>query len=213
MSVNWPLVVQVGSPILALFAGALLNHLLERRERVIAHLGHISSFKLTQNEIPAATVQEAQEGAVVASQTSELQTHPEETPTGSWVYTHSVIVRNTGSKTATNIRLGHNILPHVTINPDIDYSIRDLPGGGKEIVIPRLVPKKEVTVSYLYFPPITWDRINTYLETDNGPIKVVQVLLQIQPPKWLLRIIWVVLIIGLIGIAYSMAEIISALTT
>jgi hypothetical protein len=213
MDINWPLVVQIGSPILTLFAGAFLNHLLERRERVIAHLGHIASFKLegTKNE-KREDHETVEDDKVVATQSDDLsETEPR--PEDRWVYTHSVVVRNTGRKTATNVRLGHNILPNVTISPDIDYSIKELPGGGKDIVIPKLVPKKEITISYLYFPPLTWGQINTHLESDNGPIKVIKVLLQGQPPKWLLGIIWTLLIVGLIGVVYSVVEIGIAIAT
>lgn len=179
MTIDWNFFISLGWPIVLLFIGALINHLLEKRERLIAYLGHISSFKLN----PA-----------------EGQNEP------AWIYTHSVIVRNNGSKTAENIRLGHAYLPNVTINPDIQYKINDLPSGGKEILIPKLVPKKEITISYLYYPPTTWDKINTHLESDNGPIKVVRVLLQIQPPKWLIRMIFFLMLVGLIGVIYVVAE-------
>lgn len=94
----------------------------------------------------------------------------------------------------------------VNISPDIQYEIKDLPAGGKEILIPKLVPKKEITISYLYYPPTTWNEINTHLESDNGPLKVVQVLLQIQPPKWVLWIIWILIIVGLISVVSGVTE-------
>ncbi|CAA0113807.1 Uncharacterised protein [Halioglobus japonicus] len=186
MSINWDLVVQLGWPIVLLFIGALLNHLLEKRERIVAYLSHVSSFRLETNAPDAEPI---------------------------WVYTHSVVVRNSGRKAATNVRLGHNVLPNVNVTPDIQYEMRELPSGGKEIVIPNLVPKKEITISYLYYPPTTWNQINTHLETDEGPIKVVRVMPQIQAPTWVLRCIWALIIIGVISLAYAAVELVQRVAT
>lgn len=124
------------------------------------------------------------------------------------VFTHSIVIKNTGRKTATNVRLGHQTLPNVKVYPDIDYMINQLPGGGKEIIFPKIIPKKEVTVSYLYFPPLIYDQINTYVESDEGPAKIVNVLLQPQPPKWLVKVIWFFIISGIISVLYLVSSII-----
>lgn len=146
MSIDWQLAASVGMPIITFFVGALLNHLLESRPKLVSHLGFISSHRLEPNA-------DGSPGAIVN--------------------THSVVIRNMGRKAAINVRLGHNFLPNVNVYPDVEYEIRDLPGGGKELVFPTLVPKKEVSVNYLYFAPDTWERINTYVESDTGPAKVV----------------------------------------
>ncbi|MCI0652959.1 MAG: hypothetical protein L0Y38_01675 [Methylococcaceae bacterium] len=40
------------------------------------------------------------------------------------VFTHSIIVRNTGTKAAKNVRLGHNIFPqNITMFPSVQYSV------------------------------------------------------------------------------------------
>lgn len=119
------------------------------------------------------------------------------------VNTHSVVLRNVGRKTANNVRLGHITLPDFSIFPDLEYGINELPGGGKEIVIPKLIPQKQITISYLYIPPLTWDRVNTHLESDEGPIKVVNVLPTIQIPKWLTIIVWILIVYGIIGVLYT----------
>ena len=51
------------------------------------------------------------------------------------VNTHSIVVRNAGNKLATNIRIGHMELPDFQIFPDIEYEVKSLPGGQKEIVL------------------------------------------------------------------------------
>lgn len=175
MNIDWNIAVQIAAPIIALFVGALLNHFLANKEKLISHYGHVSGFKLDPTT-----------GAEPI-----------------YVNTHSIVVKNSGRKTATNVRIGHKILPNIKVYPDIEYRIQDLPGGGKEIVIPTLIPKKEVTISYLYFAPTTYDQINTHVESDKGPAKIVSVLLQPQPSKWLIKLIWVLIVYGIIGIIYT----------
>jgi hypothetical protein len=166
-------------PIITLFLGALINHLMTSRPKLISHLGFISAHTLK----PQA---DGSPGAIVN--------------------THSVVIRNTGRKAATNVRLGHNFLPNVNVYPDVAYEVRDLPGGGKEIVFPTLIPKKEISINYLYFAPDTWERVNTYIESDAGPAKVVSVLLQPQAKPWLIRTIWTLVVIGAITCMYLLFE-------
>ena len=154
------------SPILALIVGAIIKYLTERRAKVISYIGHVSAFILSNEE----------------------QTQ---------VYTHSVIVRNTGRKTAKNIRLVHNMMPpNVTIFPEIQYKIERLPEGRSEIVIPRLVPKEQVTISYLYFPPLTWNNINIYTKFDEGFAKIINAIPLPQPSRWVLALIWILMFFG-----------------
>jgi hypothetical protein len=124
------------------------------------------------------------------------------------VNTHSLVIRNAGRKTANNVRIGHNMLPDFQIFPDIEYEVRDLPGGGKEIAIPKIVPKKQITITYLYFPPLLWNQINTHLESDEGPVKILNVLPTVQLAKWLITILWILIGYGVIGGLYTIFEII-----
>lgn len=175
------LLVKIAMPIVTLFLGIILNRLVENREKLIAHLGYIASHKV-------ASAAEGKNPSVVN--------------------THSLIIKNSGRKVAKNVRLGHSFLPDINVYPDVEYSINDLPGGSKEIIFPTLIPKKEVTVSYLYFPPDNWSQINTHIESDEGPAKFVNVLLQPQPKPWALKLIWFFIITGIIGSVYSAIEII-----
>jgi hypothetical protein len=163
-------------PIASIFIGALVTHLFVNREMLITHYGHVSSFKVKPED-------------------------PDEEEY--WVYTHSAIIRNIGRKTARNVRLGHAVLPKdVRVEPDIEYTQKDLPGGGKEFIFLSIIPKKQVTVSYLYFPPLTYTQINTHVESDEGPAKLVTALLQPQPPKWLIKVIWFLIVAGCISLIY-----------
>lgn len=116
------------------------------------------------------------------------------------------MIRNTGRKKANNVRFGHNVLPAYQVYPDTSYEERELPGGQKEIVFSELIPKKQVTVSYLYFPPLTWDQVNTHIESDDGPVKVLNVLPTVQLPKWLRVILWTLIGYGVIGLLYTIYE-------
>ncbi|WP_114324916.1 hypothetical protein [Candidatus Colwellia aromaticivorans] len=175
------LIVKISMPIVTLFLGILINRFIENREKLIVHLGYIASHKLAPKE----------DGR---------------DPTT--VNTHSVILRNSGNKAAKNVRVGHNYLPDFNVYPDIEYSVNELPAGGKELLFPTLTPKKEITISYLYFPPNTWEGINTHIESDEGKAKVVQVLLQAQPKPIVLKVIWFFIIVGLVGTIYSVIELI-----
>lgn len=167
------MVATIAAPIIALFVGAALDRYLERRARVVSYLGHASGIRLTRPDGPVV------------------------------VNTHSVVVRNAGRSAAKNVRLGHVVLPDFQIFPDIEYTVRDLPGGQKEILIPTLVPKKEITVTYLYFPPLTWNQINTHLESDEGPVRVLRVLPTVQPPRWALIILWGLIVYGAVALLYT----------
>jgi len=140
MTIDWNIVATIAAPTIALLLGAVLERLFENRPRVVAFLGHVSSVYLPRTTPPMD------------------------------VYTHSVVIRNAGRKTATNVRIGYATLPDYNVLPDIEYRENKLPGGGREIVIPKLIPKKQVTITYLYFPPLTWGKINTHLESDEGPM-------------------------------------------
>jgi hypothetical protein len=131
------------------FVGGLLNRIVERRPRLIAFYGHVGVFRLAPP--PSAP--------------------PGSPPTG--IHTHTVVVRNDGGLPAHNVRVPHrgsfttaNI--HVYVDPGINYSTQTLPGGEEEILFPLLVSKQQVTISYLYFPPITFHSINLPIRSDEG---------------------------------------------
>src|SRR5206468_3645193 len=126
MMIDWNAVATVAAPVVALFAGVWVNRKFENRPILISYFGHISAFHSTPPDRQAIHV-----------------------------HTHAVVLRNTGRRSATNVRLHHNVLPDFTIWPSIAHRTEALPDGTQDIVIPVLVPGEEITVSYLYFPPLT----------------------------------------------------------
>src|SRR2546425_927663 len=139
MAIDWELVAKVGGPIVGGFVGALIDRALEDRPKVVTYLGHTSAIVLRTG-----------------------------VPTPIQVHTHAIVVANAGRKPAQNVRLGHYVLPDFQVYPSVAYSVANLPSGGQEINFPSLVPKEQVTVSYLYFPPLIWNQINSYVKSDSG---------------------------------------------
>ncbi len=118
------------------------------------------------------------------------------------VHTHTRIIKNRGRKPAINVKLGHKILPAFDIFPSIEHSVNQLPDGSKEILIPRIVPKQQIIVNYLYYPPLIWSQINTYTLSDEGYAKVVNMQLSPQPSKFLIGIFGFLSLMGISAIAY-----------
>jgi len=173
----------LASPLLAAVIGVIAKSYIEERSKIISYLGHVSTFALQDDEEPK-----------------------------SFVYTHSVIVRNAGRKTAKNIRLGHDILPaNFNIYPKVQYSIEYNPEGSAEILIPTLVPKEQVTISYLYFPPLTVGKINTYTKSDDGLAKIIDVIPIPRPARWALFMEWIFMFIGASFLLYWLMKIIANL--
>jgi hypothetical protein len=163
----------IAAPIIALFVGVWVNRKFESRPILYSYFGHISAFRSTPpNQAP-------------------IQVH-----------THAVILRNAGRRSATNIRITHKTLPDFSIWPSISYRTETLPDGASDIIIPTLVPGEQVTISYLYFPPLTALNINAGIKYDQGFAKQIPVLLQRQFPKWINLIVGALLIMGIISVVY-----------
>ena len=163
---------KVASPIFTLIVGALIKRYTERHPKLLSFLGHVSAF----------TLQDEQKTAV---------------------FTHAVVVRNAGRIAAKNVRLGHMNLPqNVRLEPQVEHSISRHPDGTGEIVIPVLVPKEQVTISYLYFPPLTWNQINAYTKSDDGFARIINVIPTPQPPKPVVWLVWALMFVGASVLVY-----------
>lgn len=161
------------APIVALFVGAALNHIIRSRPRVTTYLSHTSAHRIP-----------LQDGQFLD------------------VYTHSIVLKNSGRKAAKNVRIGHTTLPNYNVIPQVNFTAEELPDGGSDIVIPTLVPGEQITVSYLYYPPTTWRDINTSVKSDEGFAKVLNVLPMVQFPKWFNAIMAALILVGLSTLLY-----------
>lgn len=173
MAIDWDLVAKLAAPTIAAFAGVGLNRAIESRARVVSWLGHASAFTLRQNLPQPLTI-----------------------------HTHAVVVRNTGRKPAHNVRLGHYILPEFQLFPDIEHRVIDLPGGGKEILIPTLVPGEQVTISYLYSPPVTVNQVHSHTRSDEGLARILTVLPTPQLSRWTQLGLQGLLLVGIVATLY-----------
>lgn len=172
MNIDWDIVMKVAGPLLGVAAGAVGKNMFEAKPNVVAFLQHATGIPLQGANPPAA------------------------------VGTHSLVLTNTGRKAAKNVRLGHNSLPNFTIFPDVEYAVVDLPGGQREIRIPTLIPKKQLTIAYAYGSPLQWHQVNTHLEHDDGPVKVLNVLPTVQLPTWVRRTMLFLALVGAITAVY-----------
>uniref|UniRef100_E6QUA3 Uncharacterized protein n=1 Tax=mine drainage metagenome TaxID=410659 RepID=E6QUA3_9ZZZZ len=173
MAIDWNAVATIASPVIALFVGVWVNRRFESRPTLVSYFSHVSAFRFTP---------------------------PGGQP--SQVNTHSIVLRNTGRQSATNIRLHHAILPEFNIWPAVVHNVETLPDGSRDIVIPTLVPSEEITVSYLYFPPVIAAQINAGVKFDQGFANQITVLLQRQYPPWFNRIVIALFLVGVVTAAY-----------
>ncbi|PSU89954.1 hypothetical protein C0W35_18290 [Photobacterium kishitanii] len=182
MNIDWVLVATIVGPLLSVILGVFLNRWFESRPKLRVWFSHIAEFDLKNNQT---------------------------TTVPSRVHTHAVNIKNVGSKPAKNVNVAHQYLPDsFRIIPPIPHSIEELPGGGKNIVIPNLVPKKEVTITYLYYPPVTWNQINTSVEDEEGLAKVVLMTARQVINPWLKRSIALLVFIGLVTVIYQIVQIV-----
>jgi len=176
MSINWTIVTMIAAPILALFVGAGVDRLLERKARLIAYFTHSTAFNIP----PAAPGQ----NAVV-------------------IHTHGIVLRNIGRKSATEVRVRHHVQPpHHNIFPVIAHNIAPVVGGGAEIVFPTIVPGEQVTISYLYFPPLLYNQIHAGIVHSDGSAVEVTALPVRQYPRWLLNAVRVLVFVGSVATIY-----------
>jgi hypothetical protein len=196
VAIDYAVVGQIGGGLVLLVAGALLNRFLERRAKVVVFYGHVGVFQLRQPPMLQAP-----------------QQPPPQPPPLQFVHTHAVVIRNSGRAAAHDIHVPHQVLLganniHFSILPAIAHNIQLLSNNTEEILIPTLPAKFQVTVSYLYSPPMTYNLINAPIYSDEGQARVVNVLQQIQLPKWQLTILWAFLILGIVSFFYLLYELI-----
>jgi hypothetical protein len=123
------------------------------------------------------------------------------------------VIRNNGKLAAHNVRVPHNptpqglMPPNISVDRDASFREQALPSGGNEIVFDTLVPRQQVTISYLYFPPLTFNLINGAVRSDEGMARVINVLPTAQYPRWVQTLSFVLLAIGAIATIYLVVEV------
>src|SRR5688572_1854206 len=110
------------------------------------------------------------------------------------IHAHGIVIKNVGSRPATEIRVQHNTLPNFYVFPNVQYNVQSLPGGGDEIIFPTLVPGEQISISYLYFPPMVFTQIHAGIRHSHGFAKEVTVLPTPQLAPWLRRTLWTLVV-------------------
>lgn len=181
MPLNSDLALKIVTVLGSLVLGKYLDRWFTRRPKLISYLGHASAFALRGGD--------------------PFQIH-----------THAIVVRNAGRDASNNVRIGHHVLPEdFQLLPPIPHKVERNTGGIAEIIIPKLVPDEQVTISYLYFPPLLWSQIHAYTKSDEGFAKILFVLPTPQFPKWLSRAIWTLVFLGIATLIYIILELIKKL--
>lgn len=176
MQVSLDAVLKLSSPILTALIGWISKQYLDAKPKLVTYLVHASAIPLNDG---SETV----------------------------VNTHSVIVRNVGKRTATNIKVGHNNLPpSFQVFPPVPYTVTKGPKDSAEILIPNLVPEEEVSISYLYFPGLTWHGINSYTKSDEGFAEVIKFIPSKGPSKFFVAMFWLFAFLGASVFMYAAAK-------
>ncbi len=176
-------IAKILAPVFSLFVGAVIKYYSEARSKVIFFIGHVAAFKLAD----------------------EAKTS---------VFTHSVVITNVGRKSAQNVRVSHNLFPqNIAISPSIRYLYEHNENETTDILIPNLVPKEQVTISYLYFPPTVWNQVISTIKSDDGFAQSIQIIPKPQSNKSLEILRIVLTIVGISYLAYWVIRLIIYLLT
>jgi len=123
------------------------------------------------------------------------------------VNTHTLVIRNTGSKAATNVRVGHHHLPaDFDIFPKRAFKVESIGDGEcSDIVFETVAPSEQIAISYLYFPPVFVDQIIGQIKSNEGIAKGIDVWLARRFPPWVNFLIIFHVVIGVSTILYLLA--------
>jgi len=186
MNVNWDTVVKLVVPLGALVLGRYFERWLAKRPKLIVWIGNSSPFTVR-----------GQKGAADRRRPVDVNTH-------------ATVIKNTGRGAAYEVRIGHFVLPdNYQLVPAVPHTIERMQNGISEIIIPMLAPDEQLTISYLYFPPVLWNQINAYVKSKDGFAQVINVLPAPPRPKGLMILIWFLVFVGLVSILYPIAGLIA----
>jgi hypothetical protein len=176
MAINWDLAARIAAPALSGLVSFAVGRWSERRPRLVVYLPYASAFVVPVEGRP---------------------------PMG--VHTHAVVIRNVGRRTATNIRVPHFFLPDsYTLWPAVAFRVEDVPNAGRDIVIPSLVEGQQVTINYLYGPPVLAENVTdtARIRSDEGFARVITVLPTPLPSLWKVRLIQALTLTGFVASLY-----------
>lgn len=178
---DWMTLATVAGPLIGVAFGSWLTHYIESQPRLVSYISHSAAIMTPSQSVGSPPLV---------------------------VHTHSVVVKNTSRRLAANIRVGHKILPAYSIYPSTQCSVVAMQDGTSEIVIPQLVSSEQITISYLYFPPVTYGEVNTYVKSDEGFAKILPVQLVAPTSPFIKFISSALMIVGAASIGYLMIRLV-----
>jgi hypothetical protein len=161
-----------------------LTRVFQNKPKLVAFYGHVSELVLKN---PDGTEFRDQTGCNVT------------------VRSHSITIINIGKTPATEVKIVHGILPlNYTIFPPISYNKE-----GTEITIPSLAPNEQISITYLYYPPLHVSQINVFIKCTEclsipGNMQHVQVI-----PNWVKCILYALIFMGTVTSIYFLTTAIS----
>lgn len=183
MHIDLEVVAKLLSPVIAALIGAIVKRYFEAKPKLISYLIHSSAIPLNDEQ-------------------------------NTQVNNHCIVVRNAGKMTAHNVRIGHNLLPKgFQIFPPLSHTVLESPNGSAEILVPTLVPGEQVSISYLYFPPLTWNQVNSYTKSDEGLARIINAIPTPQPSRFIVTIIWLLMFLGASTLTYWLVLFIARMVT
>jgi len=138
MESRWLVFATIADPVAAVIISAIVVNLLQLRPRLLTWYHYTTSVTLPTEPNPMV------------------------------VNTHAFVVRNDGKLPAHNVSVSHYFLPAYSVASPVPHRRESLPTGGAALIFPTLAPKEQVTITYLYFPPLISNQINAGVRCDEG---------------------------------------------
>lgn len=191
--------VKLFSGALVAVVGAIVKSKIEGSAKLVYYLVHSSAIPvhLPANQIPAPDVRKTWTERV-ASALVNVPPIPAPQPAHQIVltHTHAIVVRNVGKKTAHNVRIGHaRFPPGFSIHPPQNHELAWF-GVSAELIIPTLVSQEQITISYLYFPPLLWSDVVGPVKCDEGMAKSISVTATTPWPRPIRFLMWAMAFLG-----------------
>ncbi len=123
------------------------------------------------------------------------------------VHTHSIVVRNEGRVSATNVRVGHASLPDFSVFPSTNYQKDTLPDGSVDLVFPSLRPKEQFTISYMYLPPLVYSDVNTHVRSEEDSAQFLFVIPTRQYSKAVTLAVRYLMFVGFVATVYLLYKV------
>lgn len=200
--IDTEMAVKVIAPLLVALIGGLLKRHFEAKAKLVTYLVHSASNPLPLPRPVVTPSRWAWLRKLAGNEpiSAPLQVGPQLPDS---VHTHAIVVRNVGKKTAHNVRIGHAFFPpSYSIFPPTNHQVLRFAGYSGEIYIPTLVPQEQVTVSYLYFPPLLWNQVIGPTKCDEGLARAINAIPSTPWPKIATWTFWTMAFIGASSVLY-----------